>query len=415
MTDSRLEREDIKDLNPPNQNSPILFFGNDWGAENRTSSHHIARWLARNHRVYYIECPGLRAPQRTGRDLKKIWKKIVQFARGARPVEKNIQVWTLLQIPFHRFSIVRRLNIVLALLSLRWVMWCESIRQPITWSMLPHPCSVVKRLNEVVAVYYCTDDYASMPGVNAAAIRLMDEEMTRKSDVVFVSSETLLESKLRLNPETHVSPHGVDVDHFARAQDESLPVPAEMTGMPHPIVGFFGLIERWIDLDLIGFLAEQRPNRTFVLIGRLACPADHLINRSNVHFLGKRAYEDLPVYGKQFDAAIIPYRLVPQVYHANPLKLREYLAMGKPIVSVRTPEIEKYADVVEIVDSHEEFLKKLDTLLSQPDSPTEISRRMRRVSSMSWDARLTELYKIVETRLYSPTNRTDLIGRIPLR
>jgi len=243
----------------------------------------------------------------------------------------------------------------------------------------------------------------------------MDEEMTRKSDVVFVSSETLLESKLRLNPETHVSPHGVDVDHFARAQDESLPVPAEMTGMPHPIVGFFGLIERWIDLDLIGFLAEQRPNRTFVLIGRLACPADHLINRSNVHFLGKRAYEDLPVYGKQFDAAIIPYRLVPQVYHANPLKLREYLAMGKPIVSVRTPEIEKYADVVEIADSHEEFLKKLDTLLSQPDSPTEISRRMRRVSSMSWDARLTELYKIVETRLYSPTNRTDLIGRIPLR
>ena len=266
---------------------PILFFGNDWDAENRTSSHHIARWLARTHRVYYIECPGLRAPQGTGRDLRKIWKKLARFSRGPQQVEKNLKVWSLLQVPLHRFAAVRRLNVPLALLAIRWFMLREGIRQPVTWSMLPHACSVVKRLGERKAIYYCTDDYSLMPSVDPATVRLMDEEMTRKVDVVFVSSETLLASKLRLNPEAHASPHGVDVEHFAMAQDEGLPCPPEMAGLHRPIVGFTGLIERWIDLDLVDYLAENRPDWTFVLIGRLACPAGKLADRPNVCFLGK--------------------------------------------------------------------------------------------------------------------------------
>ncbi len=94
-------------------------------------------------------------------------------------------------------------------------MWREGIRQPITWFMIPHLSSVVGRFGERLSVYYCIDDYASLPDVDAAAVRDMDEEMTCKADLVFVASETLLESKLRLNPERHVSPHGVDVDHFA--------------------------------------------------------------------------------------------------------------------------------------------------------------------------------------------------------
>ena len=155
----------------------FLYFGNDWFAENRTSSHHIARWLARNHRVYYIESPGLRAPHGTGRDLKKTWDKFVNFMCGARRVEDNIKVWTFLQIPFHRFAMVRRVNGALSLLSLHWFMCREGIRNPITWFMLPHLSPFVKRLNERLAVYYCTDDYGSLTDVNERAVRAMDEEI----------------------------------------------------------------------------------------------------------------------------------------------------------------------------------------------------------------------------------------------
>src|SRR5205823_3955426 len=234
---------------------------------------------------------------------------------------------------------------------------------------------------------------------NEQAIRRMDEDMTRKSDLVFVASDTLFEDKNRLNANTHVSPHGVDFEHFAGAQAVDMAVPTDTAGLPGPVVGFFGLIERWIDLELNDYLAQQRPQWTFLLIGRVAVPADDIPHRPNVHLIGKRPYEELPAYGKQFDAAIIPYRLTRQVMHANPIKLREYLALGKPIVSVSTPEIDKYADVVAIARSREEFLARLDAVLARPSSPEEMRRRRDRVASESWDSRLEQVLEVVNRQL----------------
>jgi glycosyltransferase involved in cell wall biosynthesis len=387
--------------------SAILYFGNDWFAENRTSSHHIARWLARNCSVYYIECPGLRAPKGSTRDIKKIWTKFRRFFSGARTVEEGLKVRTLLQLPFHRFGLVRRINRALLIGTLRWLMWREGIRRPMCWFMIPHLSSVVGQLHEELSVYYCIDDYAALPDVNPAAIQAMDDELTRKADLVFVASDTLFESKQALNPNTHVSPHGVDFDHFAQAQDSDLRAPADVAHLPRPVIGFFGLIERWIDLELIDFLAEQRPHWTFVLIGRVAVAKDQVPYRPNIHYLGKRPYQELPAYGKQFDAAIIPYRLTQQVVHANPIKLREYLAMGKPVVSVSTPEIDKYADVVEIARSWKEFLAKLDMVLARGHSADETRRRMDRVASESWDARLTDVLETVNQHI---SNRIGLTG-----
>jgi glycosyltransferase involved in cell wall biosynthesis len=377
----------------------ILYFGNDWFAENRTSSHQLARCLARDHRVYYIECPGLRAPKNSGRDFQKIAAKLCRFFQGTKAVSDRLRVRTLLQLPLHRFAAVRRLNGLLLRATLSWLMWREGIRRPISWFMLPHLCSLVGRLGECVSVYYCIDDYAALPDVDEAAVGAMDDETTRRADLVFVASDTLLEQKRRLNPHTHVSPHGVDFDHFAQAQDEGLALPADTAHLPRPVVGFFGLIERWIDLDLVNYLAEQRPAWSFVMLGRLAVPEEVLPRRANLHFLGKRPYEQLPAYGKQFDAAIIPYRLTRQALHANPIKLREYLAMGKPVVSVSTPEIDKFADVVEIGRTHEEFLAKLDAVLARAPQAGEVQRRMARVAGGSWDARLRDVLGRIEERL----------------
>jgi glycosyltransferase involved in cell wall biosynthesis len=386
----------------------ILYFGNDWFAENRTSSHHIARWLAKRHQVYYVECPGLRAPKSSGRDLKKIFTKLWRCLRGAKRVEQGIKVRTLLQLPFHRFAFVRWLNRILISATLRWMMWREGIRSPITWFMVPHLAGVVGALNERLSVYYCIDDYATLPDVNQEAVRAMDEKLTREADVVFVSAESLLKRKLAVNSRTHFSPHGVDVDLFGRAQDERVKAPADTAHLPGPVVGFFGLIEEWVDLELIDYLAERRPQWTFLFIGRVAVSDSVLPRRPNVHFIGRRPYESLPDYGKQFDAAVIPFRLTEVILHSNPLKLREYLAMGKPVVSVSTPEIDRYADVVEIAHSREEFLAKLDAVLTHPPSPADIRNRMRRVAGESWDARLREVFGEVERRLVPEGGKPDL-------
>jgi glycosyltransferase involved in cell wall biosynthesis len=379
--------------------STILYFGNDWNTDNRTSSHHIARRLAKQHEVYYVECPGLRAPRGGGRDFKKVFQKLRKFFAGSKEVSPGLRVQTVLQVPLHRFSLVRWLNARLIRWSIRWMMWRHGIRRPILWFVVPHMASLVGQLGESLSVYYCIDDYASLPDVDVGAVRSMDDTLTRKCDLVFVASDTLLDAKAKVNPNTHYSPHGVDVEHFAHAREPDGALPEEVRSLPRPVVGFFGLIERWIDLDLVAYLAKQRPDWTFLMIGRVALPAAEVPQLANLHFIGQRRYEELPDYGRLFSAAIMPFKLTKESWHANPLKLREYLAMGKPVVSVAIPEADKFADVIEVAHSREEFLAQLDKVIQQPDSQETTKRRLDRVASLSWEARVAEVLGLVEASL----------------
>ena len=103
---------------------------------------------------------------------------------------------------------------------------------------------------------------------------------------MFVASGTLLEGKRALNANTHVSPHGVDFDHFVKAQDPAPATPADIANLPRPLIGFFGLIERWIDLDLVAYLARERPSWSFLMIGRVAVPDADVPKLPNLHFIG---------------------------------------------------------------------------------------------------------------------------------
>jgi glycosyltransferase involved in cell wall biosynthesis len=384
----------------------IIYFGNDWAAENRTSSHHVARWLAKRYDVIYVESPGLRAPKGTGRDLKKLVSKVGLALRGPRPTPEGLQVQTMLQIPFHGSDLVRRANRHLLVASLKLLLKLRGVKNPITWFVVPHMAPVAGQLGERLSIYYCIDDYAALPDVDVQAVRAMDEALTRKANLVFVASDTLLEKKRSLNADTHVSPHGVDYDHFVKAQDPNLATPEDVAKLPRPIIGFFGLIERWIELDLIKYMAEKRPHWTFLMIGRIAVPEAEVPRLPNIHYLGRRPYETLPAYGKAFDVAIIPYHLTQQVLHSNPIKLREYLAMGKPIVSVSVPEIDKFSDHVAIARTHEEYLAKVDAAVANGLSAERIKSQTERASTMTWDANLRKVIAVVEDRL-AATHKTD--------
>lgn len=392
---------------PPAELGPdtvVLYFGNDWFAENRTSSHQLARQLAKRCRVFYVECPGWRAPRGSGRDLKKVFVKLWRFLRGTRSTPEGVRLRTLFQIPFHRFAAVRWLNRRLIKTTLAAMKWRHGIADPITWFHVPHVPFLVGDLGERLAVYYCIDDYAAYPGVHPGTVRAMDDETTRRADVVFVASDTLLAGKQELNPNTHVSPHGVEFDHFARAQDPALPVPADIAHLKGPVVGFFGLIESFVDLDLIDWLASQRPDWQFLFLGRVAVPAESLPQRPNVHFVGKRPYSELPAYAKRFDACVIPYRAGDWSFHANPIKLREYLATGKPVVSVETPQVKKFADVVEMATNRDEFLAALDRVIGTPSTPEAVERRMARVAGSSWAARADAVLDTLRAELAARTN-----------
>ena len=379
----------MSELPPALQGLGVVYFGNDWQAENRTSSHHVAAQLARRMPLLYVDSPGMRAPTASARDLRKAVRKLA--AMLAPPVRIGDQAWrcTVPQLPLRRLPGVQRLNQWFGRWAVRRALRRTGMRRIVSWFVLPHPGFLAGHLGEELCVYYCIDDYAAHPGVDGPHIAAADQALSRRADLLFVAPPALLPGKRMLNRNVHYSPHGVDVALFGQAAQPG-PVPAAAAALPAPVVGYFGSLHEWIDFDLIAWLARQRPSWSFLLVGHAHADVAALQVLPNVHLAGARPYEELPQWARAFDAAIIPYRLNRQVANANPLKLREYLATGKPVVSVRNPEIEKFAGLVRICDDREQFLAALEACLSGADAATA-GERIAAVAGQGWDARVDQV------------------------
>lgn len=384
----------------------ILYFGNDWHAENRTSSHHVAVRLARHMPVLYISSPGMRAPSASGRDLRRMLRKLLASLKPPTRIEGNLWHCTVPQLPFRRIPGVDVLNRWFGRWAVRRAARKADIRRCISWFVVPHPGFLAGRLAEDLCVYYCIDDYAAHPGVDADLIGRRDEELSRRADLLFVAPPTLLAAKQALNANVIPAPHGVDVELFAKAAAKETQVPDPARALSHPVIGYFGSLHAWIDFELIGFLARQRPHWTFLLVGHEAVDVGDLHQLANVHFVGAQPYAELPNWAKAFDVAIIPYRLNRQVANANPLKLREYLATGKPVVSVRNAEIEKFAHCVRIADDADSFLREVEAALV--DNSTEAcAARRAAVADQSWDRRVDTVLARVREALAKPSQHTN--------
>jgi glycosyltransferase involved in cell wall biosynthesis len=376
----------------------VVYFGNDWFAENRTSSHHIARRLGNLVPVLYIETPGSRSPQTNVRDVRKLWRKLARALAPPQKVGERFYVATIPQIPFRRLPLIDRLNRWLGAFLARRAMRQLGFGRRISWFVVPHPGPLAKRLGETLTVYYCIDDYASYPGMDPVAIQALDDNLTKQADVVFVAPRALLEPKRRLNPNVHFSPHGVDFEMFSQASNTATEVAEEARGLPHPVIGYFGTIGEFVDFDLLEYLAESRPGWTFLFVGFAAADVSRLQRFPNVVFAGPKPYETLPRWAKAFDVAIYPHQVNRQTRHSNPLKLREYLATGKPVVSVVTPETECFSEVVYLAGNPEAYLAAIERALRE-DNAELCRKRMAAVKGVSWDARFQETIAVVDELL----------------
>jgi glycosyltransferase involved in cell wall biosynthesis len=372
----------------------IIYFGNDWFAENRTSSHHIAARLAQKAPLLYVETPGLRSPNASGRDLKKIWRKLWRTQQPPQQVGEQMWVMTMPQIPFRRLPLVARLNRLAGGYLVRRAARRLGWRKPISWFVVPHPGGLAHKLGDDFAVYYCIDDYAGLPGVDRAEVTKMDHGLTEKADLVFVVSTPLLEARKKLNSSTVLSPHGVDFDHFRKASDPHTVVAEGARSLPQPVIGYFGSIGGWVDVDLLVHVAKAKPEWTLLLIGLVSVDVQALKDCPNVVFAGVQSYSKLPEWAKKFDVAILPYQLNQGSISANPLKLREYLATGKPVVASSTPEVDKFARVVSIARGSQEFIAKIEEALTM-DSAASKAARMEEVRLCTWDARAKEVWRVV--------------------
>jgi glycosyltransferase involved in cell wall biosynthesis len=377
----------------------IVCFSHDWTGD-PLSKTHLMRLLAKHNRILWVNSIGYRAPTASARDVKRAFRKLAAAVAPVREVEPNIHVLNPLVIPAYGKASIRRLNQKLLRFQVKSAMRKLRFQRPMNWVFNPAAGMIAGTLGEEQLIYYCVDEYTALSGVPTQSMAQIEAELLRKADLVVVSADRLLQAKKRTNPTAVLVRHGVDFTHFRKALDPSTVVPAEIVSLGRPLIGYFGLIASdWIDLPLLCHVAENLPAASIVMLGKTTMDVSALAKYPNVRLLGRKPYESLPAYCKGFDVALIPFPINEATLHSNPLKAREYLAAGLPVVSTAIPEVE-VLNCCRIGRNPQEFVEQIRQALVEPGPSAQRSELMR---EHSWEARLAD----VSHHLQAITGRQD--------
>ena len=260
----------------------------------------------------------------------------------------------------------------------------------------PIDLELVRRLDWHRLAYDCLDRYEDFypEGSDLRALLLArEQELLQRADFVFASARVLVEDKSRVRP-VHYLPHGVDAERFELGARSPAP---DLRRARHPIVGFVGAIEGWLNLDWVRAAASELPDVSFVMVGDIRCDLRGLDQLPNVRFCGGKRYGAVPSYVAAFDVGIIPFEISHLTAAVNPVKALEYFALGKPVVSSQMSELEQYLPYISLVRTQADFISAIRTSLSadRPDGP-EARRRIAR--SRSWRAVAEGFLAVVEGR-----------------
>lgn len=390
----------------PLRGRDMLCFSHDWNGD-PLSKTHLMRLLARDNRVLWVNSIGYRAPTVSRRDLSRILRKARAAMNPITQAEPNIHVLNPVVIPAYGSPAIRAFNRRFLRLQVLRAMRRLDFQRPINWVFNPAAALVAGTLGEDMLIYYCVDEYAAFTGVAGTSMATLEGQLLAKADLVITSSERLLTSKRVQNPNTKLVRHGVDWNHFNTALHAVTQIPRDIAHLSAPVLGYFGLIaEDWVDVGLIAHVARQLPHASIVMLGKIDMDVSALRRLPNVHLLGRRPYDSLPSYCKAFDAALIPFPINTATLNANPLKAREYLAAGLPVISTAIPEVEVLGSC-RIGRDHDAFVAEIQAALQDPGPSAARSELMR---THGWEARLQEIKAHIRARtVHAPTSR-DLLA-----
>lgn len=370
----------------------MLCFSHDWNGD-PLSKTHLMRLLAKDNRILWVNSIGYRTPTATKSDVSRAFNKLKSMAtRPMYEAEKNIFVINPVAAPFYG-PIGQKVNQLALKMQIRRAMRKLGFKNPVNWVFNPAAAVVARELNEDMLIYYCVDEYAAFAGVPSASIAAMERKLLNQADAVFVSADRLLQSKRESRPDTILMRHGVDFDHFSKALHPATEVPQEVRNLKGPIIGYFGLIATdWVDVDLMVKVAKHFSHCSIVMLGKSTMDLSALKALPNVHILGRKPYSSLPGYCKAFDVSLIPFPINEVTLNANPLKAREYLAAGLPVISTKIPEVEVLGDACRIGQDADDFIRQVEEALKSP-GPCRL--RSEQVRSESWAARLESIRRHV--------------------
>jgi hypothetical protein len=370
----------------------VCFAAVDWWYHNRGHSEcQIMRRLARRVPVLWINSIGMRAPMPGKSDivLRRYARKLRSTMKGLRREQDGMWVYSPVFVPRYTDRMVS-LNGRLLATQVRWLLKRIGIRRPAAWVTVPTAVAAVEQRAWSRVVFNRSDDFAAFPEADRAFVRGLEDRLLAAADDVVYVNRTLYERERHSVRRPHYVGHGVDYEHFSSARSPRPGVsPARLRDLPRPILGFYGALDGYtVDLELMLKVARAFPSATLLVIGPRQMDTARLEAEPNVVYLGPIPYAQLPAYAAQFDVGLMPWLQNEWIAACNPIKLKEYLALGFPTVTTRFRELHAYEPLVYAADSHDEFLGQVRRALREDDRAL-VRRRRHAVVDDSWD-RLTD-------------------------
>jgi len=387
----------------------IVCFAKDWD-DDPTSNTHVLRLLAHHgNRILWLNSVGLRRPSlQSSRDLRRIARRLSLFFQPPRLVLRNLFVLTPLVIPGTQARALRAINGRLLAAQVRRATRAIGMTTFQLWSFLAVPLEYVRNIPRSLLVYYCVDNWSRHADGRSSPLEVHDRDLSQHADVVFATSQQLFLAKQQHNTRTFLSPHGVDHAHFAKALDADCPSPPELTDISGPVLGFIGLVDARVDCALLELLAKRHPEWTLVIVGTVSTNVARLEILRNVRFLPRTPYQRLPEFCKRFAVGLIPYTINDHTAAINPIKLREYLAAGLPVVSTPLHEVSILRPLVTVANDGEQFVQAIEDAIAT-DSPARRRMRSDAMRPHSWDTRVRNIAITLRTIQQS---RLSAYGRL---
>jgi glycosyltransferase involved in cell wall biosynthesis len=377
-----------------------------------STNYTIAKMLARDNQVFYVEHPFtvkdyLRLRNEPENEKRKGYYNVFgnKVLDTDNPNFKVIIPPVLLSINFLPegpvFRSLLQLNEFLLRTKLKQVIRKYQIKDFIFINSFNfHYPDLAEGLHPKLSAYHCVDPI--IVPFDAKHGLISENRLVKKSDIIFCTSRELYKQCKLLNPNTHFVPNAADITHSQKALDPALPVAAVLKDIPKPVIGYFGNIERRMDYVMLENVAKMNPDKSFVFVG----PSDKsyipewFFNAANVHFTGSVPYSEMPAVIKGFDVALLPFKRDEVSATIFPLKLFEYLGAGKPLVSINfNDDLKEFTgDTVAFCDNANAFSDAINTALSE-DTDEKRQQRIQVATDNTWEKRVEQISDLLAAEL----------------
>ena len=294
--------------------------------------------------------------------------------------------------PFNKFKSIRAVNRFSVARTLRKINRYSDEEETILVTTVPNACDYVDSAAADKVVYYCVDDFSEWPGLDKEGILAMEDELIRKSDLFIATSKKLYERLSLTGKPTFLLTHGVDLDIFSSEATREL---ESLAGIPAPRACYFGLFDERTDQDLFLSLAQSLSSVSFVIAGKIEASIKELERLPNVHFLGFVPYEKLPLLVAGMQLLLLPYRVNKLSESLSPLKLKEYLATGLPVISSPISAALEYKDLITIASGFEDWQSCISEALQQTAGDRK-DKILKTLSGESWSGKSSQFLVFCE-------------------